>query len=152
MTITTKVVHVTDESTESVTLSVADKTNLILVSSDLDQKTGNATAVYTLSGADAGYPVNLTVNIEPVVPGKSRRGSFTFRTWVKQTSDVSDVVTRWPIQASITFLIGGDAPLALADFNKLIGVLTSYTYLSVAAGVRDTTWLAKILAGSPQVK
>jgi hypothetical protein len=28
----------------------------------------------------------------------------------------------------------------------------SYTYLSVTAGVKDTTWLAKLLVGAPQIK
>jgi hypothetical protein len=52
----------------------------------------------------------------------------------------------------MSFVVAGDAPLLLADLVKMLGVAFSYTYLSVAAGVRETTWLAKVLAGSPQVK
>jgi hypothetical protein len=153
MTVTTVISAVTGASTESVTTPVADKTNLVLVSSDIDPKTGRTTAIYTLSGADAGYPITLTVNSDPSGPGvKSRYCSMTFRTWVKQSSDVTDITTRWPIQVSVSFVVTGDAPLLLADLNTLVGVAFSYSYLSVAAGVRDTTWLAKLLSGSPQVK
>jgi hypothetical protein len=153
MTVTTAISFVSDLSTESVTIQVANKTDLVLVSSDIDPKTNRATAIYSLSGADAGYPVTLTVNSDPVGPGvKSRYCSITLRTWVKQSSDVTDVTTRWPIQASMSFVVAGDAPLALADLVKLFGAAFSYTYLSVTAGTRETTWAAKLLAGSPQLK
>lgn len=153
MTITRSITSVTSLSTESVTVQAADKTNLILISSDIDQKTGRATAIYSLSGADAGYPVTLTVNSDPAGPNvKSRYCSITLRTWVKESSDVTDVVTRWPIQASMSFVVPGDAPLAVADLIALMGAAFSYTYLSVSSGTRETTWAAKLLAGSPQLK
>lgn len=153
MTVTTVISSVSSLSTESVTVEVADKTNLVLVSSDIDPKTGRATAIYALSGSDAGYPITLTVNSDPSGPNvKSRYCSITLRTWVKQSSDVTDITTRWPIQASMSFVVAGDAPLVIADFVKLAGAAFSYSYLSVAAGVRETTWLSKLLAGSPQVK
>lgn len=153
MTVTTVISSVSANSTESVTVEVADKTNLVLVSSDLNEKTGRATAVYALSGADAGYPITLTVNSDPMGPGvKSRYCSITFRTWVKQSSDVTDITTRWPIQVSTSIVVAGDAPLVLADLVKLLGVGFSYSYLSVTSGARETTWAAKLLAGSPQLK
>lgn len=153
MTVTTVISEVTGNSTESVTLEVADKTNLVLVSSDIDPKTGRATAIYSISGADPGRPVTLTVNSDPLGPTvKSRYCSITLRTWVKQSSDVTDVTTYWPIQAGMSFVVTGDAPLVLSDLVSLLGTAFSYTYLSVSAGVRETTWAAKLLAGSPQIK
>lgn len=153
MTVTTAISNVSGLSTESVTVQVADKTDLVLISSDIDQKTGRATAIYTVSGADPGYPQTLTVNADPLGPGvKSRYCSITFRTWIKQSSDVTDITTQWPIQASMSFVVAGDAPLVLADLVKLFGTAFSYTYLSVSSGTRETTWAAKLLAGSPQVK
>lgn len=153
MTITTTIPSVSDLATESVTVQVADKTNLVLISSDIDPKTGRASAIYSLSGADSGYPITLTVNVDPLGPGvKKRYCSFSFDGWIKQSSDVTDVTTRWPIKSSISFVVPGDAPLLLADLVKLLGATFSYTYLSVSSGTRETTWLAKILAGSPQVK
>jgi len=153
MTITTTLPFVSSLSTESVTLPAADKSDLILAADDTDAKTGRLTAVYTLSGSDTGYPSTLTVNVDPPGPGvKSRYCSFTFRTWVKQTSDVSDSIMYWPVQASMTFVIDAAAPLALSDLMKLAGAAFSYTYASVSSGTRDTAYLARILAGSPIVK
>lgn len=153
MTVTTEISSVSGLSTESVTVQVANKTDLVLVSSDLDPKTNRATAIYSLSGADPGYPITLTVNSDPPGPGaKSRYCSITLRTWIEQSSDVTDITTRWPIQASMSFVVPGDAPLVIADLVKLMGAAFSYTYLSVTSGTRETTWLAKLLAGSPQVK
>lgn len=153
MTVTTVISEVTGNSTESVTVEVADKSSLVLVSSDIDPKTGRATAIYSLSGSDPGRPITLTVNSDPLGPDvKSRYCSITFRTWVKQSSDVTDVTTYWPIQASMSLVVAGDAPLVLSDLNSLMATVFSYSYLSVTAGTRDTTWLAKLLAGSPQIK
>lgn len=153
MTVTTSISSVSSLSTESVTVQVADKTDLVLISSDIDPKTGRATAIYTLSGADAGYPITLTVNADPIGAGmKSRYCSITLRTWIVQSSDVTDITNRWPVQGSMSFVVAGDAPLVLADLVKLFGATFSYTYLSVSAGTRETTWAAKLLAGSPQIK
>lgn len=153
MTITTEISKVTDLSTESVTVNVADKTDMILVASDFNQNTNKSTAIYTLSGADPGYPIAISVNCDaPNQGSKNRYGSFSLKTWVKQSSDVTDITTRWPISAGMWYSVAGDAPLALADLDELFAAMYSYTYLSVAAGVRNTTWLAKLLAGSPQVK
>jgi hypothetical protein len=153
MTITTEITAVTGASTESVTVEVANKTSLVLISSDIDPKTGRATAIYSLSGNDPGFPITLTVNSDPQGPGvKNRYCSITFRTWVTQYSDVTDVTNSWPVQASMSFVIAGDAPLSVAMLEELLGVAYSYSYLSVAAGVRDTTWVSKLLSGSPQLK
>lgn len=150
MTITTTIAAVSGASTESVTVQVADKTSPTLISADIDPKTQRATAIYALTSDYPGYPITLTVNSDP--PGaKSRYCSVTLRTWIVQSSDVTDESEYWPIQASTSFVVPGDAPLLVADLVKLMGVAFSYTYLSVAAGVRETTWLATILKGSPQV-
>jgi len=153
MTVTTVISSVSGNSTESVTTLVADKTNLVLVSSDIDLKTNRATAIYTISGAEAGHPITLTVNSDPTGPGiKSRYCSISFRSWIKRSSDVTDISEYWPVQASISFVVAGDAPLSLAMLQDLIDVAFSYSYLSVSSGTRNTTWLAKLLAGAPQVK
>jgi hypothetical protein len=52
----------------------------------------------------------------------------------------------------MSFVVAGEAPLVLADLVKLFGAAFSYTYLSVTSGTRETTWAAKLLAGSPQLK
>jgi hypothetical protein len=153
MTVTTVVSQVTGNSTESVTILVADKTNLVLVSSDINPTTKRATAIYAISDADPGYPVTLTVVSDPLGPGtKERYASLALRTWITRTSDVTDITEHWPIQTNISFVVSGDAPLSLAMLEDLFEAIYSYTYLSVAAGVKDTTWLAKLLVGAPQIK
>jgi hypothetical protein len=153
MTITVSLPGVTGASTESVTTPVADKTNLILVSSDQSDKTGRVVAVYTLSGADPGYPITLVVQADPILRGqKERLVSFTFNGWIKRASSVTDITEYWPLKASFNVVFPAEAPLVTADLDALMGVVYSYTYLSVSSGTRNTTWLAKLLAGSPQVK
>jgi hypothetical protein len=50
----------------------------------------------------------------------------------------------------MSFVIPGDAPVTPALLSQLADVAFSYTYLSVTTGVKDTTWLAAILLGSPE--
>jgi len=153
MSLTTVLPFVSSLSTESVTLPAADKTDLVYESVSVDSKTGRITAIYTLSGADTGYPSTVTVNVDPPGPDvKSRYCSITFRTWTKTTSSLVDTIDRRAVQASVSFVIDGSAPLVLSDLMALLGTAFSYTYLSVSSGTRDTTWMAKILAGSPIIK
>jgi hypothetical protein len=153
MTTTVTVPFVTSLSTEDVTLPAANKADLVLASTNVDAKSGRITAAYTIAGADSGYPSQLIVTDDPPGPDvKNRYGSFTFKTWVKRTTSLNDGVEYWPLQATISFVVAGDAPLALSDFGLLLAAAFSYTYASVTTKVRDTAWLSKVLAGSPVVK
>lgn len=151
MTISYGIDHVSGNSTESVTTIVAEKDTLVLVAPDKDPKSGRISATYSVGSGDVNHPATLDVAIDPVVIGKSRYGTFTFKTWATQTDSVTGIVTYWPVQATVSFNIGAGAPVQLADFNKLIAAAFSYTYASVTAGVRDTAWLQKLLYGSPTV-
>lgn len=151
MTVTTVIQGYNPATDESVDVIVADKSGLVLMSLDQDPKTKRSTAIYALSGSDPGYPITLTVNSDP--PGadvKSRYCSITFRTWVNSVYSATDEEKYWPVQASVSFVIPGDAPVTPALLSQLVDVAFSYTYLSVTTGVKDTTWLAAILLGSPE--
>lgn len=152
MTFTDELMFVSGQSTESVTVPVAEKGSALkLISSDLDQKTGVAIANYTITTSEPGYVSTLRVKIEPV-SGKMRRIAVTFSTWLQRTSDLSDDIIWWPVEATMSFMVPILSPLTVADFDKLAGVAYSYTALSVAAGVRDTSWIASLLAGAPAIK
>jgi hypothetical protein len=152
MTVTTVISGVSGNSTESVTLLVANKDDLVLISSDTD-KAGRTTAVYALAGSDPGYPVTLTVIAEtPPDPKKSRYYSFSLKTWCKSSSDVTDEVKRWPVQSNVSVVVAGDTPVTLGMISNLIDAAFSSTYSEVVTGTRNTTWLGKLLAGAPQIK
>jgi hypothetical protein len=151
MTVTTEIPYVDDMSTESVTIKATDKTDFVLVSSDIDVKTKRSTAIYTLTGADPGYPVTLTVNCEPPLSGRNRYCSFSLKTWIKQSSSVTDEVKYRPLQGNIAFVIDGDSPITAVMLDDLLSTVYSLTAKMVTTGVRDTSELAKLLAGSPQI-
>lgn len=153
MTLSYGIDHVSSNTTESITTVLADKTTMVLVSSDVDVKTGRATATYVLATGDPNHPAQVIFAVDPVVnSNKSRYGSVTFKTWSTQTDSVTGVVTYWPVQATMSFVIQNGAPVQLADFNKLIAAVFSYTFASASSGTRDTAWLQDLLFGSPQVK
>jgi len=150
MTLSYAIDHVSSNSTESVTTIVADKSGRVSTQLDSDPKTGRNTSVYTLSSGDPNHPATITYSVDPPSQdAKTRYGSITFRTWCTQTDSVTGIVTWWPIQATISFVITNGAPVQLADFNKLIAAIFSYSYASVSSGVRDTVWLQNLLFGSP---
>jgi len=153
MSLSYAITHASGNTTESVTLSVAEKTSMVLTGHDTDPKTGRVSATYVLSSGDPTHPATVRYSLDPVsVNGKSRYASVTFQTWATQTDSVSGLVTWFPIQVTMSFVIAGGAPVQLADLMQLAACGFSYTYASVAGGVRDTVWLQDILFGSPTVK
>nr|QDH87789.1 MAG: hypothetical protein H1Bulk28FD40_000002 [Leviviridae sp.] len=150
MSLSYEITHVSANSTESVTTLVADKSGRVFTNVDSDPKTGRITATYTLASGDVNHPATVEYAVDPIALGaKNRYGSVTFRTWNTVTDSVSGEIKWWPIQATVSFVIASGAPVQLADFNKLIACAFSYTYASVASGVRDTAWLQNLLFGSP---
>jgi hypothetical protein len=79
-----------------------------------------------------------------------RRISIQFDTWAVD-DDGAELVVRKPIMAEFVAVVPADLTIELADFNILVGNLVSFTYPSVAAGVRSTAYLQKLLFGLPQV-
>ncbi|DAD51634.1 coat protein [ssRNA phage Esthiorhiza.2_43] len=140
-------------STESVNVEVAAKSELTLVSSDTDPKTGEVSSTYVLGSGDVVFPAYVTFR----VASQSRRGtqvrrlSMTFDSWATETDSVSGAVVRKPISGTISVVIPADMTVELADTMQLLGNMFSFMYPSVAAGVRSTTYLSKLLYGSPQV-
>lgn len=152
MSLSYEITHVSSNSTESVTTLVAEKSTMVEKSEVVD-KSGRITKTYVIGSGDVNHPANVRYVIDPPAAGiESRYGSVTFTTWVTQTDSVTGEITWWPIQATMSFVVQDGSPVQLADFDKLVAAVFSYTYLSVASGVRDTTWLQTLLFGSPAVK
>lgn len=153
MTLTYSIDHALT-TTESVSVEVADKANLVLQSTTTDPKTGDVASVYVISNGDNSYPATVTyrVGLQKRSTGTIRRISVTFDTWATCSDSVSGTDTKKPISATVSFNVPADMTVETADMDDLLGNLVSYLYLSVAGGVRDTTWLAKLLFGIPQVK
>jgi len=152
MTISYEITHVSSNSTESVTTSIADKTGKVFTNVQADPKTGRITSTYTLNSGDVTHPATLRYSVDPVdlsAIGKTRYASITFNTWATQTDSVTGLITWFPVQATVSFVLPQGAPVQLADLNKLIAVIFSYTYASVSSGVRDTAWLQDLLFGAP---
>lgn len=143
-----EITHASSNTTESVTLSVADKTGMVLANIDADPKSGRITSTYILASGDVAHPATVQYSVDPVKgDGKTRYGSVTFRTWATDTDSISGAIVWYPVQATVSFVIPDGAPVQLADFMKLIAVVFSYTYKAVASGARDTAWAQNLLLG-----
>jgi len=153
MSLSYAITHVSGNTTESVTTTVAEKSTMVAKSNVTDPKTGRITETYVIGSGNNNYPANVRYVIDPPAGGDSSRyGSITITTWVTQTDSVTGDITYWPIQATMSFVIQDGSPVQLSDFNQLIAAAFSYTYASVSGGVRDTAWLQNLLFGSPVVK
>jgi hypothetical protein len=140
-------------STESVNVEVAAKSELTLIATDIDQKTGEITSTYTLASGDMAFPglVTYRVGEQARSSGPIRRISVTLSTWATETDSVTGVIRRKPISCTISLNLPGDLTFELADVMQLLGNTFSFLYASVSAGVRSTGYLQKLLYGSPQV-
>lgn len=153
MTLTYSIDHALT-TTESVNVEVADKANMVLQSNSTDPKTGEVAATYVISNGDNSFPATVVYRSGTQVRGSGqiRRMSVTFNTWGVKSDSVSGTDTRKPIAATISLNVPADITIETADADDLVGNLFSFLYLSVTGGARDTTWLAKLLFGIPQVK
>jgi hypothetical protein len=154
MTITYSLDHVST-SVEDVSVEVADKSNMTLQFSGPDPKNPAAyLAVYVIANGDNAFPSTVSYRVENQgrASGAIRRITCTFSTWATKSDDVTGEVVKKPLVASSAFNIPADMTIEVADMDGLIGNLFSFLYLSVTTKVRDTTWLAKLLYGIPQVK
>lgn len=140
-------------TTESVLVEVAPKSEMTLVATDVDQKTGAVTATYRLASGDAAYPATVTYRVEDQnrSGSKIRRISVTLNTWAADDNSVDGTTTRKAISGTISLNVPADITTELADVDDFYGNLFSYLYPSQAAGVRSTVYLQKLLYGAPQV-
>jgi len=152
MTLTYSLDHV-NSSTEVVDVEVADKTNMVLRSTTTDPKTGELTSVYVLATGDNSYPASVTFRsgLQNRANGAIRRVSMTFSTWAVRADDVAETEDRKEITATFSFNLPADMTIEVGDMDDLIGNCFSFLYPSVTTGDRDTSWLAKLLYGIPQV-
>jgi len=153
MTITYSLDHIAS-SVEDVSVEVAAKSEMTLQSTTIDQKTGEVTSVYVLASGDNSYPATVTYRsvVQDRAAGPVRRISMTLSTWAVADNSVDGIVTRKPIQGTVSFNVPADITVETADLNQAIGNLFSFCYLSVTSKSRDTSWLQKLLYGIPQVK
>jgi hypothetical protein len=140
-------------STESVLVELAAKSELTLISTDTDVKTGAVVSTYTLASGDTQFPAYVTyrAEIQSRKTGVIRRISMTFDTWATQTDSVTGVIDRLPISASFAMNIPQGFTVELADIDDFIGVAFSFLFASQSSGARSTTYLSKLLYGAPQV-
>lgn len=140
-------------TTESVNVEVAEKSAMTRIATDIDQKTGAVTSTYRLASGDAAYPATVSYRVEDQLRSgaKIRRISVTLNTWAADENSVDGTTTRKPLSGTVSLNVPADITTELADADDLIGNLFSYLYLSVAAGVRSTAWLQKLLFGVPEV-
>jgi len=153
MTLTYSLDHVLT-SCEDVSIEIADKVNLVLQSTTTDPKTGEVASIYVISTGDNSFPATVTfrVAVQKRSTGVVRRVSMTFDTWAVCSDSVSGIDTRKPFSGTVSMLVPADMTIETADVDDFIGNLFSFLYLSVTSKARDTTWLAKLLYGIPQVK
>jgi len=153
MTITYSIDHVSG-TTESVNVEVADKVNMTLQSTDTDIKTGEVVSTYVLAAGDNAYKAFVTLRcvLQTRRGAAYQRVSMTFDTWAVKSDSVAGTEERKPLSGTISFLIPADMTIEVADMDVFIGSLFSFLYVSVSTGTRNTTWLAKLLYGIPQVK
>jgi hypothetical protein len=140
-------------ATESVTLEVAAKSEMTLVSTDIDPKSGAVTSTYILASGDAQYPGFVVYRIESQTRSGQplRRISVKFTTWATETDSVTGIIRRKPISTEIAMLVPIDLTIELADVMQMLGNAFSFTYASVSSGTRATGYLQKLLYGAPQV-
>lgn len=139
-----------ETSTESVTLPVAAKSQLTLQSTE--EVNGATVSIYRLASGDDLFPANVTYRVENQRRGGApvKRVSITYETWAVD-DDGAGIVIRKPIMSQIVMVLPADLTIELADLNLFVGNLFSFSYASVAAGVRDTGYLQKLKYGLPQV-
>jgi len=153
MSLSYAIEHASSNTTESLTISVAEKSTMTLQSTQVDPKTGRTTATYLISSGDVNHPAYVIYVADPVLnAAKTRYASVTFKTWATQTDSVTGAVLWYPVQSTVSFVIANGAPVQLADFSKFINCAMSYTYASVTSGAKDTAWLQSLLFGNPAVK
>ena len=140
-------------STESVNVEVAAKSEMTLVSTDIDPKSGDVISTYVLASGDVAFSATIIYRIatQSRAGGTIRRISATFSTWATETDSVTGAINRKPINSTFSLNIPADMTVELADVMQLLGNCFSFLYPSVAAGVRNTGYLQKLLYGSPQV-
>jgi hypothetical protein len=153
MAITYSLDHVVS-TTESVLVEVAEKTDMVLQGTTTDPKTSESVSTYVIATGDNSHPATVTYRngIQNRSGGQIRRVSVTFSTWARSSDSVTGAVVVKPITATVSFNIPADMVIETADFDDFIGNIFSLLYLSVTAGARDVTWIAKLLYGVPQVK
>jgi hypothetical protein len=140
-------------ATESVLVETAAKSELTLISTTTDPKTGAVTSNYVLASGDDAYPATVSYRVENQTRGGNpvRRVSMTFSTWAADYNDVDGITTRKPVVASFSFVLPADLTIELADMDDLIGNAFSFLFASQSAGARNTGYLQKLLYGVPQV-
>lgn len=140
-------------ATESVLVETAAKSEMTLVSTDVDPKTGDVVTTYVLSSGDSQFPATVSYRISSQSRGGApiRRISMTFNTWAADDNSVDGIVSRKPISGSIALNVPADITVELADMDDFIGNLFSFLYASQSSGSRNTGYLQKLLFGTPQV-
>lgn len=153
MTLTYSIDHA-QTNVESVNIEVPEKTSMVLQGTSTDPKTGEIVSTYVISTGDNAFPATVVYrgSLQNRATGQIRRLSVTFNSWAVKSDSVAGVDTRKPISGTISFNVPADITIETADMDDFIGNLFSFLYLSVSAGARDTTWIAKLLYGVPQVK
>jgi hypothetical protein len=153
MSITYSIDHLST-SVEDVSVEVAAKSEMTLMSTTTDPKTGVTSSVYSLASGDNAFPATVTYrsSVEKRAVGPVRKVSMTFSTWATKSDSVSGIDVKQDVSASVNFIFPASMTIEVADVDDLIGNLFSFLYLSVTTKVRDTTWLQKLLYGVPQVK
>lgn len=140
-------------TTEAVNIEVAAKSELTLISTDVDAKSGDVVSTYILASGDAQFPAYVSYRISAQSRGGSpvRRIQVSFNTWASETDSVTGIIVRKPVSGSIALTVPADLTLELADVMQLAGNLFSFLYPSVSSSVRSTAYLSKLLYGAPQV-
>jgi len=153
MTITYSIDH-TSGSPESVSVELAEKANMVLQGTQTDPKTGEVSSTYVLSTGDNSYPATVVYRavLQNRPAGPIRRVSMTFNTWATRSDSVTGLDTKKPFSGTVSMNMPADITIETSDADDFIGSLFSFLYASVAAGARDTAYLAKLLFGIPQVK
>jgi len=151
MSITYTLDHI-NASTESVNVEVAAKSEMTLVSTDTDPKSGDTISTYRLASGDVAYPGTVTYRVQAQGSNgnPTRRVVMTLSTWAT-SDDGLGLVVKKPLTGSISFVFPADMTIELADLDDFIGNLFSFLYASVTAGARSTAYLQKLLFGAPQV-
>lgn len=152
MTITYSIDHAIG-TTESVNVEQAAKSELTLIRTQVDPKTGDVTSQYVLSSGDSSYPATVTYRsqLNDRNGGGTRRISCTLSTWATADDSVSGNVKKSAISATFSVNVPQDVQVELADIDDLVGNCFSFLYPSVSAGARSTAYLSKLLFGVSQV-
>lgn len=153
MTLTYAIPHAIGGTTESVLVEVAEKSSLVLVSSDYDKSTNENVATYRIATGDTVYRATVVYTAgDQLRAGKPVRFvTMTFTTWATESDDVAGTVRYEPISAKISLTIPTSFTVELADLDDFIGTMFSFLYASQSSGARSTTYLSKLLYGIPQV-